>query len=63
MKRAKSVIVKAQDEKGKAFEFKTDGLLAVVIQHEYDHIEGTVFTDRADPKSYMSLDEYVSSKK
>ncbi len=34
------------DENFKAYTKTYDGLLARVIQHEYDHIEGTLFTDR-----------------
>jgi peptide deformylase len=41
--------VKAQDVTGKAFEFETDGLLAVCIQHEMDHLVGKVFVDYLSP--------------
>lgn len=37
--------VKAQDVNGKEFTFKVDGLLAICIQHELDHLEGTLFID------------------
>lgn len=40
------VVVEAQDIHGKTFEFKTDGLLAVCVQHEMDHLEGKLFIDR-----------------
>jgi len=39
------VEVKAFDVDGKEFRFKTDGLLAICIQHEMDHLEGTLFID------------------
>ena len=39
------VEVKAFDLDGKEFRFKTDGLLAICIQHEMDHLEGTLFID------------------
>jgi len=39
------VEVKAFDVNGKEFRFKTDGLLAICIQHEMDHLEGTLFID------------------
>lgn len=39
------VEVKAQDVNGKEFTFRTDGLLAICIQHEMDHLEGTLFID------------------
>ena len=40
--------VKARDENGKLFNLSADGLLARVIQHEYDHLEGKLFVDRLD---------------
>jgi len=39
------VELKAQDASGKEFIIKTDGLLAICIQHEMDHLEGTLFLD------------------
>ena len=59
VKRPESVIVRGQDKQGKGFELKASNLLARVIQHEYDHIEGIVFTDRADSGSFMSRNEYL----
>ena len=41
--------VKAQDVTGKTFELETDGLLAVCIQHEMDHLVGKVFVDYLSP--------------
>lgn len=40
------VEIEAEDLEGKTFRFKTDGLLAVCIQHEMDHLEGKLFIDR-----------------
>jgi peptide deformylase len=37
--------VQAQNIKGEVFNFTTDGLLAICIQHELDHLEGTLFID------------------
>lgn len=37
--------VKAQDVNGKEIRFQADGLLAICIQHEMDHLEGTLFID------------------
>ena len=42
------VTVQALNENGKPFTLDADGLLARVIQHEYDHLEGIVFIDRGD---------------
>lgn len=60
VKRAKKVIIQAQDEHGNNFKLKANRLLARVIQHEYDHIEGVVFIDKIfDMRRLMSRDEYL----
>lgn len=41
--------VKALDIDGKEVRFKTDGLLAICIQHEIDHLDGKLFIDRLSP--------------
>jgi peptide deformylase len=43
--RAERVTVRALDREGKPFELDADGLLAVCIQHEMDHLLGKVFVD------------------
>lgn len=43
--RAERVKVRALNEKGEAFEFEADGLLAVCVQHEIDHLDGKVFVE------------------
>lgn len=45
VKRAERVTVRALDRDGKPFELEADGLLAVCIQHEMDHLMGKVFVD------------------
>jgi len=59
VKRPLSLVVEALDENGEKFQLKAQNLLARVIQHEMDHLNGIVFTDRANTKSYMSKDEYL----
>ena len=49
VKRAESVTVRALDRKGDPFELTADGLLAVCIQHEMDHLAGKVFVDYLSP--------------
>jgi peptide deformylase len=46
IKRAERVKVRAQDLKGNAFELEADGILAVAIQHENDHLNGKLMVDR-----------------
>ncbi|MBW8329132.1 MAG: peptide deformylase [Thiobacillus sp.] len=45
VERAERVTVRALDRDGKSFELKADGLLAVCMQHEMDHLMGKVFVD------------------
>lgn len=43
--RAERVTVRALDEHGRQFTLEADGLLAVCIQHEMDHLQGRVFVE------------------
>lgn len=43
--RPEHVLVRAQDRHGTPFELRPEGLLAVCIQHEIDHLEGKLFVD------------------
>ncbi|HWV62088.1 MAG TPA: peptide deformylase, partial [Oxalicibacterium sp.] len=43
------VKVRAVDVDGKPFELEADGLLAVCIQHEMDHLKGKVFVEYLSP--------------
>ena len=45
VERAERVRVKALDVEGKPFELEADGLLAIAIQHEYDHLDGRLLVD------------------
>lgn len=45
LKRPEHVKVRAQDLDGSHFEIEADGLLATCLQHEIDHLDGTVFID------------------
>ena len=47
--RAEKITVHALDEFGQPFELTTDGLLAVCIQHEMDHLDGKLFIDYLSP--------------
>jgi peptide deformylase len=49
VERHAEVKVKALDVEGKPFELKADGLLAVCIQHEMDHLKGKVFVEYLSP--------------
>jgi peptide deformylase len=56
------VTVQALNENGKPFTLDADGLLARVIQHEYDHLEGIVFIDRGD-KAFAEKTEQAFQKR
>jgi peptide deformylase len=47
--RAEKIRVRAFDRDGNSFELEADGLLAVCIQHEMDHLEGKLFVDYLSP--------------
>lgn len=47
--RPENLTIRYQDEKGKEIVEEYSGLAARVIQHEYDHIEGILFTDKLSP--------------
>ena len=49
VERAAHVRVRAQGRDGKSFEIEAEGLLAVAIQHEYDHLQGTLMIDHMGP--------------
>ena len=60
--RSTHVVVEALDRHGKPVRIETDGFFAVVLQHEIDHLFGTLYVDRADPKSLahqLEFDRYV----
>ncbi|HTI45472.1 MAG TPA: peptide deformylase, partial [Casimicrobiaceae bacterium] len=47
--RAERITVRAFDERGQPFTLDAEGLLAVCIQHEMDHLEGKVFVEKLSP--------------
>ncbi len=49
VERPERVKVRAQDVTGATFELEADGLLAVCIQHEIDHLQGMVFVEYLSP--------------
>ena len=51
VKRAESVSVLAQHTNGDQFRVDATGRLAIVLQHEIDHLDGMLMLDRTDPAS------------
>lgn len=58
VRRPRRVRVRALDRQGAALDFVWEGFRAVVVQHETDHLLGTLFVDRADPKTLTFLREF-----
>ena len=48
VERYQSIVVKGLNKQGKPVKIKAEGWLARVFQHEIDHVEGIVYTDRTD---------------
>jgi peptide deformylase len=55
--RDEQVTVKGLNEKGRAVRFKVEGYLARVFQHEIDHLNGTLYTDKlTDPDTFQLVE-------
>lgn len=64
VKRPRTVTVTAQDATGQRFKLKATGLLARVIQHENDHLNGIVFIDHVtDTRKLLGREEYIGLPK
>ena len=64
VKRAKRVVIKAQDLEGREFQMEAEGLLARALQHELDHLNGMVFIDRLSPlQRRLALEKYKKLKR
>jgi peptide deformylase len=57
VERPERIKIKALNQAGKPFELEADGLLAVCLQHEMDHLQGKVFVEYLSPlkQSRISL--------
>lgn len=60
--RAARVRVRALDEHGQTFELDAEGLLAVCIQHEMDHLKGKVFVEYLSPLKRARLSARARKK-
>lgn len=59
MPRAEKVKIRATDRDGKPFELEADGLLAICIQHEMDHLVGKLFMDYLSPLKQQRIRQKV----
>jgi peptide deformylase len=55
VERAEHVVVSALDRDGNPFTLEADGLLAVCIQHEMDHLLGKLFVDYLSPLKFQRI--------
>lgn len=62
IRRPAKVTVQALNEKGKPFTLDADGLLARIIQHENDHLDGKLFIDRGDPDFAKKTEETFAKR-
>lgn len=62
-KRFKNITVRALDSMGKSFTMEATGLLAQIIQHEIDHLNGILFIDHAKDIRPMTEEEIEHYKK
>lgn len=64
VRRSKTVVLKYTNLKGEEIEKVASGILAVCIQHEYDHLEGIVYIDRVNNKEKKIVNsEFVKAGK
>jgi peptide deformylase len=56
--RAEIVRVECLDEHGKARVIEADGWYARILQHEIDHLNGTLYLDRMNARTFTSLDNF-----
>lgn len=64
VRRSKYILASGIDIKGKPVRFEAEGLLARIIQHEIDHLNGKLFIDRINPvKRLLSLRRIENLKK
>jgi len=59
VERSSSIFCRAQNIFGKRIEFEADGLLARVIQHETDHLNGILFIDRITPEQMKKIEKQL----
>jgi peptide deformylase len=63
IKRAERVKVKALDREGKEFTLEADGLLAVAVQHENDHLNGVLMIDKLSALKKRMMSKKVEKAK
>jgi peptide deformylase len=62
IERAETVTVRATGVDGKTFELTAEGLLAIAIQHENDHLDGTLMIDRVSLLKRRMMDREMRKR-
>jgi peptide deformylase len=62
VERAEKVTVRAIGLDGKPFELVADGLLAIAVQHEHDHLDGTLMVDRVSLLKRRFIDREMKKR-
>ena len=62
VERPETVKVQAWNEKGRPFTIEAGGIVARVIQHEYDHLEGVLFIDRISEIKRKKILDKIAKK-
>ena len=55
-----TIQVEAYDLSGNPIQFEADGLMARILQHETDHLDGTLFIDRLGPTQLMAIGDKLA---
>jgi len=61
VERAQQVRVRALDLHGNRFELELNGFLATVFQHEFDHLDGKLYTDRLRDNSLLVFEDMLET--
>jgi peptide deformylase len=56
VKRSRQITVEYMDDRGQPRRLQAQGWYARILQHEIDHLHGSLYIDRMDPRSFMSVD-------
>jgi peptide deformylase len=58
VRRARGVRVEAFDEQGQPVSISARGWYARILQHEIDHLDGTLYVDRMEPRSFTTVENH-----
>jgi peptide deformylase len=62
LRRSARAILRATELDGSPFEIVTEGWLARIFQHEYDHLDGVLYADRLDATSAKSVGKVLRKR-